>query len=139
MSIEEDNKAIIRRFYDVYNTGREDILNEIIASDYLDYGAGEPTKGLEAAQGNVRALSSGFDQMHFAIDALIAEGDAVAARWAGSMRHSGTFFGNAPTGRHVSFAGMSMYRLRAGKIVETRVVQDVAGLLQQIGLQSNAS
>lgn len=135
MTIEENNKTSIRRFYDVYNQGREDVLNEIIASDYLDYGPGEPVRGLEGAKTNVQVLSTGFDQIHFVIDAIIAEGDTVAVRWTGAMRHSGTFFGIAPTNKHVSFTGMSMYRLKNGKIVETRIVQDIAGLLKQIGPQ----
>ncbi len=39
MSVEEDNKAVVRRFYEeVFNQGRAEVIDEIIAPDYLDYG-----------------------------------------------------------------------------------------------------
>lgn len=38
MSQEEDNKAIVQRFYEeVFNQGREEVIDEIISPDYVDY------------------------------------------------------------------------------------------------------
>src|SRR5215218_635246 len=35
----EQNKAIVRRFEDVFNDKRVDLADEFVASDYIDHGA----------------------------------------------------------------------------------------------------
>lgn len=57
--------------------------------------------------------------VHFTIDELIAEENKVVARWTGFVKHPGDFGGIPPTGKQVTMAGISIYRLANGKIVET--------------------
>jgi predicted ester cyclase len=44
------------------------------------------------------------------------------------------FRGIAPTGKHVTFTGMTLYRMAQGKIVEQWTVEDGISLYQQLGL-----
>jgi predicted ester cyclase len=47
--------------------------------------------------------------------------------------HEGEFMGVAPTGRQVTFRGLSLNRLADGKIVEAWIEIDLEDILGQIG------
>jgi predicted ester cyclase len=47
------------------------------------------------------------------------------------------FRGIAPTGKQVTFTGMTLYRMARGKIVEQWTVEDGVSLYQQLGILSS--
>ena len=63
----------------------------------------------------------------------MAAGDKVVARytWRGTQR--GEFFGVPATGKTVAVTGLSCYRCAGGKIVEEWWLEDLLGLMQQLG------
>jgi predicted ester cyclase len=72
---------------------------------------------------------------------LIAEGDCVVGRWEGGGTHTGPAFrdflaGSLPanTGRTMRFTGMTVLRLKDGKIVEEVGLDDGVTALRQLGL-----
>jgi steroid delta-isomerase-like uncharacterized protein len=74
-----------------------------------------------------------FPDLNRPVDDLIAEGDKVVARWRAEGTHTGSFQGVPPTGRRASITGITIFRLRDGKIVEEWGESDMLGLLQQVG------
>ena len=62
------------------------------------------------------------------------DGDKVVARWTCCGTHQGVFRGQAPTGKRVTFTGMTISRLAQGKIVEQWTEEDGVSLYQQLGL-----
>jgi predicted ester cyclase len=50
-----------------------------------------------------------------------------------SGTHEGTLFGIAPTQNRVQMPGLTMVRVRDGKIVEAWVKNDTQSLMRQIG------
>lgn len=134
MSIEEDNKAVVRRFYEeVFNQGRAEVIDEIVAPDYMDYGHTPPGRGPEGAKQDLRGIAAVFSNPHFTIDDLIATGDQVISRWTGTFTHTGEFAGIAPTGKSLTLTGISIYRLANGQILETRNAVNWMPLLQELG------
>ena len=72
--------------------------------------------------------------LHITIEDQIAEGDKVVTRWTWSFTHTVPFLGAAPTGKHISFTGISIYRLEGGKIVEGWFNRSMSlGLQRQLG------
>lgn len=67
---------------------------------------------------------------------LLVEGDKVVARWTCRGTHQGVFRGMAPTGKRVTFTGMTLYRMAQGKIVEQWTEEDGVSLCQQLGFLS---
>jgi predicted ester cyclase len=57
----------------------------------------------------------------------------VANRFVFYGTHQGEFMGVAPTGREVTFRGLSLDRVVDGKIVESIVEMDLEDVLRQIG------
>jgi hypothetical protein len=85
-SLQEQNTPIIRRFCkEVYNQGREDVLDEIISSDSLDYGHNPSGRGIEGAKADFRSEQRIFSNVYFTIDDLIALGAQAVVRWTGSL------------------------------------------------------
>jgi steroid delta-isomerase-like uncharacterized protein len=132
----KDNQQIVRRFFDAFNLKDEKIIDEVISNDYVDYGHQPPGRGPSGAKDDYREFVGGFDDARFEIDDLVISGDQAVARWTCSGTHTGDFIGIPATRKKVSIQGISMYRIRDGKIVETRNVADVFGLLVQVGAVS---
>jgi len=75
-----------------------------------------------------------FPDVHFTIEDQIAEGDRVVTRWTARGTHQGPLVGIPPTSKQVTMSGIAIYRLVDGKIVEQWGVNDMLGLLQQLGV-----
>jgi steroid delta-isomerase-like uncharacterized protein len=134
MSIEE-NKAIVRRFQEIYNTNDLEALGEVVAEDLAmpKVMTGMPT-GLEGAK-RVHAITLiGMPDWHTHIDELIAEGDKVVARITMTGTHTGDFWGFPATGNKVNFTGIYIVRIENGKIVEHWGEEDGVSLMQQLGV-----
>jgi steroid delta-isomerase-like uncharacterized protein len=130
----EANKAIVQRFYEeVFNQGREEVIDEIISADYVDYGHNPPGRGPEGAKQDFRNATAVFSNTHYTIDELLATDNRVIARWTGTYIHAGDFAGVPATGKPVSLTGISIYRVANGQIQETRNAVNWLSLLQQIG------
>ena len=63
----------------------------------------------------------------------LEEDDLIVTRWVATMTHQGDQLGVPATGRRVTLTGVTIVRLRDGKIVEAWNNYDQLSLLQQIG------
>ncbi|HYO50719.1 MAG TPA: ester cyclase [Chloroflexia bacterium] len=129
------NKQVVRRFFDVFNTHSQAGYDEIFSNDYvLDFPGGPGTArgiaGLLKASGEFLAT---FPDLHFTLDTVIAEGEYVAAFWTMQGHQEGPLGPIPGTGKPVTLTGTSLLRVVDGKIVEDRVRADLIGLMQQIG------
>ena len=119
----EENKAIVRRYIDgVLNGGQLDLVDNLFAPAMH-----EQVKRLAA---NLRIS---FPDMEERIETLIAEGDTVSAFWIFTGTHRGDFLGIPPTGRTINIAGMSIYYLQDGVIMDDHAVLDLLGAARQLG------
>lgn len=130
MSLAE-NKAIVRRFIEAYNERSLDLLDDLVASDYVDQIW--HMEGLESLKQGLELGFQGFPDWHEEIDDVIAEGDKVWVRVTYTGTHSGIFRGVAPTGKQISITGLMIYRIADGKLVEGWDLSDYLALLMQIG------
>ena len=131
----EENKAIVRRFYDEFiNQGNIDTFDELVSSDLVEHeDMGEFAPTAEGVKQAFAMFRSAFPDLRATIDELIAEGDKVVARgtWRGS--HQGGFMGVPPSGNSVTFGVIDILRIANGKIVDHWGQTDSLGLMQQIG------
>ena len=136
MSIEE-NKKVVRRYQEIYNSNDLDTLSEVVLEDLLTpkIMPGIPA-GIEGAKAAHGIMLAGFPDYQTTIDDLVAEGDKVAARITMTGTNTGSCMGIPPTGKHVSFTGIYIARIEDGKIVEHWGEEDSVSLLQQLGALS---
>jgi steroid delta-isomerase-like uncharacterized protein len=132
MSIEE-NKKIVRRYQEIYNSNNLDSLNEVVSENLLTprIMPGIPS-GIEGAKAAHQIMLTGFPDYQTVIDDLIAEGDRVVALISMSGTHTGDFMGIPATGKRVAFTGIYIARIADGKIVEHWSEEDGVSLLTQL-------
>jgi steroid delta-isomerase-like uncharacterized protein len=131
----EENKAVARRFLEIFETGDLDALDEILAPDAVDHDPYNPygREGLEGAKKTVAMYRQAFPDVHFEVEEQIAEGDKVATRWTGTGTHEGELMGMQPTGKKASVTGITIDRIEGGKIVEGWTNWDTLAMMQNIG------
>jgi steroid delta-isomerase-like uncharacterized protein len=134
MSVEE-NKQIVRRYQEIYNSNNLDALEEVVSENLLTPSImpGIPS-GIEGAKVAHKIMLTGFPDYQTVIDDLIAEGDQVVARITMSGTHTGNFMGIPATGKRVEFTGIYIARIMGGKIVEHWGEEDGVSLLTQLGI-----
>ena len=131
----EQNKTVGRRLFEqVWNKGDLAVLDELYAADFVSHSAqpGLPP-GIEGEKQFVRMYLGAFPDTHMVIEDQVAEGDKVVTRWTATGTHKGELMGIPPTGKQVKVSGITIDRLRGGKIVEEWASFDQLGMLQQIG------
>jgi predicted ester cyclase len=67
------------------------------------------------------------------INDLVAEGDKVGVRRTYQGTHKGELLGVPPTGNHLQFAGISIFRRAGGKIAESWEQVNLLAMMQQLG------
>ena len=102
------NKDVVRRFInEVLIGGQLDRIDELLAPSYVNRAFGVDLAGFK---GMLTGLAAALPERRFDIEELIAEGNAVVARYTSEMR--------LPGGETISVRGLTYYRLADGKIVE---------------------
>jgi predicted SnoaL-like aldol condensation-catalyzing enzyme len=103
------NKTVVRRFIkDVLSGGNIDLIDELLAPDYVNPSMGVTNRtGFKAV---VSGLKASVPARDFEIVDLVAEGDSVVFR--GKMNFT------LASGKKVSARVITYYRLAKGKIVE---------------------
>ena len=132
----EDNKAFVRRWFEeVWNKGREEAIDEMFAADGLAHGleGDAPVRGAAGFKPFFRKFREAFPEIRVTVEDAITEGDKVAARCSVRGRHRGDTLGFAATQQPVEFTGMSIVRVRDGKIVEAWNNFDFMTMFQQLG------
>ena len=108
-STTDQNKAVVRRFMtEALAGGDVDALDELLAPNYHNPMMG----GIDRAgfKALLPAMRTVISDMRFDIEDLVAEGDAVVARFTSTI--------TLATGKKIETRGMTYYRLADGKIVE---------------------
>jgi steroid delta-isomerase-like uncharacterized protein len=132
----EENKDVIRRFYDeVFNRRDVAALDAFYAPDHVDHTLppGMPTSPEGTKQAIAMTLAA-LPDLHVTIEDMIAEGDKVVTRFTTHGTQQGAFGSIPPTGKRVAITSIEITRVADGKIVEDWGLDDRLGMLQQLGL-----
>ena len=129
------NKALARRLYEEVIGGHKlHLLDELLAEGFVDHNPEPGQKpGIAGARNMFRNMFEAFPDLSARVEALVAEGDRVAAQVVMTGTHLGQMAGIPATGRQVSVGGFDHLRFKDGKVVERWGVFDTAGMMGQIG------
>jgi predicted SnoaL-like aldol condensation-catalyzing enzyme len=111
--VAEENKAVMRRIVEqVINRKKLAMVDELFSEEYQPHPCrrGCPI-GPEHAKRNFSRLHKAFPNLRAAIEAMVAEGDMVAAR----VTLDGT---HLPTGRRTTWSAIVFARFADGKVTE---------------------
>jgi steroid delta-isomerase-like uncharacterized protein len=132
----QENKTLVRRFLqDVIESQDLRLADTVQSADYTLHmpGLPGPVRGLDTWKGIITSYFVAFPDMRVTLEDDLAEDDRVAIRytWTGTQR--GPFMGIPATGRLVRVPGTAFFRVANGRIAEEWHLDDVLGLLQQLG------
>lgn len=135
----EENNAIAVKFFDaVWNEGDFGVLDTLIAPDADDHSTvgGQPKteKGSASFRAIVSMFRAAMPDIRLTIDDEVYAGDKVVHRWHLVGTDTGGVMGMPPSGKQLTFSGITTVRMRDGKIVERWANVDELGLLQQLGV-----
>jgi predicted ester cyclase len=132
----EDNKALVRRFYEEIDKGNLEAMDELVAVDYLDHNP-PPFPGLAPGREGLKQAFQIFWEAtpgYHHIEEQIAEGDKVVTRLTSYGKHEGDLPGAPRTGNDLKMTSITIHRIANGKLVEKWAEKDVMGFLIQIGV-----
>lgn len=130
------NKTVSRRLTEeAFNQGKYDVIEEVVAPTFVNHDpATGDTKGPEGTRELIEGYRTAFPDIKITIEEQIAEGDLVVTRWTGTGTHKGELMGIAPTGKGTTVTGVTIDKIKDGKIVESWNNWDTLGLLRQLGV-----
>ena len=135
------NKDLWKSWNELWN-GNLSIVDEIIAPNFVAHFApagNSPAevRGPEELKQWISGAFAVFTDASFTttVGPLVDE-DLVAGRWVFRATYQGGMPGASPTavGKQVEYAGMDLFHVEAGKIVEYWLCSDIIQLLQQVGM-----
>lgn len=132
----EQNKALVRSFIDeVFNSRNPAALDRILAEGYVDHSPfpNQPP-GREGFKQMIGGFLAAFPDFHATIEDMVAEGDKVVVRVTATGTHQGDFMGIPATGKPFKYQEIHIARIADGKMAEHWGVEDILGMLQQLGV-----
>ncbi|MCK1625924.1 ester cyclase [Bradyrhizobium sp. 160] len=132
----EENKRLVRQFYEEIDKGNLDAMDELVAENYIDHspppfpGLGKGREGLKQGFKIFWEATPGYHQ----IEDQIAEGDKVVTRLTAYGRHERDLPGAPRTGNDLKMTSITIHRIANGKLTEKWAEKDVIGFLKQIGV-----
>ena len=130
-----ENKAILKRIFEVMGQGDLNDLDEMIVSDVIDHNP-DPgqTPGLAGVRQAFTRFRAAFPDLSLTCEDILAEGDKVAARIVMRGTNSGEFMGMPATGKQIAVNSIELARFANGKVVERWGQFDAMGMMQQLGV-----
>ncbi len=122
MSVEE-NKALVRRFFEARVKTDLDALDKMLAPDFLSHTKVLPghKPDREGYKQTIAEYSATFSNRRFLVEEQVAEADKVVTRFTVHVTHDRkAFLGVAPTGTQTTYKTIFIHRISGGKIAEER-------------------
>jgi len=133
-----DNAARMRRLFDqAWTDGNTDVVDEIVADDWVFTRGGDVQDGgPELYKDLIASTREMFPDMEYSLDDVIVgdDGSSVVLRWTVTATHEGEYKGVEPTGERIEMEGLEINWFRDGALVETTTHPNWAGFLEDVGV-----
>jgi len=90
--------------------------------------------GRDAGRQFMAVYLTGFPDLHFEVDQMLADGDFVVTRWTATGTHRGELMDIPPTQRRTVTRGCTVAEIKHGKLTHSWVYWDTGHLLKQLGV-----
>jgi predicted ester cyclase len=110
-------------------------VDELVAPDGISHHLswGVPANRMVLKQW-IAMFRTAFPDLHCSIEDQIIQGHRIAAQWTMRGTHTGLFLGNSPTNKSIVAQGLIYVRIKNEQVIESWIMIDQMGMLQQLGL-----
>ena len=130
-------KDRMKKFERMINTADYNLANELISDDASFYtpASEKPLYGGQGYLSLVEFMRSGFSDVQWTLEDMVAEGNKVAVHWTLRGTHDGKFLGVEPTGKVIRASVMNFYYFDDnGKIINDIAAEGMIAILRPLGL-----
>jgi len=134
--LENENRMIVRRLGDALNERNLDLLDELVAPDFVRHSQATPwiqIRSLNEFKRFVRDDWSGVPDGQTTVRFLVAEGGFVALYCTYTGTQTGQWGPLSPSGKRFELDFSGVFRITGGKIAELWITWDNLCLLTQLG------
>ena len=143
LQLEAEQLALAENLH-MYETVWDKVINgrqiELINKNYFD----ERVMALATSSGDIAGLENfkdyynnyltGFSDAEFTILDVFGQGNKIVKHWNFKGTHDGEFFGVPATGKEVDISGVTLVRMKNGKIAAEQDFMDLLDFYTQLGL-----
>jgi steroid delta-isomerase-like uncharacterized protein len=122
----------VQRLVDAYNGRDPRAFDSLLAADVILVRDGEKARGRDAFNAVLSRVRRAFPDIQYRIDDVIVSGDRIALRWEARGTHQGEYLGVPPTGRAMSYTGITLYEMADGVVTRAWVSADLLSLLRRL-------
>lgn len=133
-----DTAEIGQWIFDRLNDHDVEALREVWSDETIDHFPHGVVKGTEALVEFFSSMVAAMPDIHWHVRQLVAEGDAMFARWQITGTFDGSpFMGFKPTGTKITLDGMDNFVFEDGRIKLAHIVYDQLSFVRQLGALPN--
>lgn len=133
-SIAANIKMYTHTWDEIINHGKLDLFNDSNFTKDVVMHAHPDIVGIDRARTYYANYLTGFSNIKFTIIDVFGQGDKLVKHWRFEGKHTGNFFGIPATGKDVSVEGVTLVKMRGGKIAEEQDFFDNYEFMKQLGL-----
>ncbi len=110
---------------EIVNKGKIDLINETHFDKNITLiTAPENIVGIEGFKEYYQNYLTGFSDISFTIKDVFGQGDKIVKHWNFKGKHTGVFFGIPATGKEVNVDGVTLVKMKDGKIAQEQDFMD---------------
>ena len=131
------NKELMKKFETMINNADEKLAEKLVwdKASFYTPASPEPLYGGKGYLSVVHWMRSGFSDVQWNLQEMVADVDKVAVFWVLTGTHDGDFFGVKPTGKKIKTTVMNFYYFNEdGKIINDVAAEGMLGILRPLGL-----
>jgi predicted ester cyclase len=129
----EENKRVIRRMFEVIETGNFEAFDELMDPNFVYRStAGEEVHGRDAMKDFLKMYYEAFSNFEMELQSLVAEGDTIFFTYRQRGRHNGNFWGIEATNKVTDIVITARVQFKGGKVLEVFETFDSLQLLNQL-------
>jgi len=120
---------------DIINKGNLEAINDSSFDESITLvSSPENIVGIEAFKSYYSNFTTGFSDVEFTIVDLFGQDDKLVKHWNYKGTHTGDFFGIPATGKSVDVDGVTLVKMKDGKIVQEQDFMDNMIFMHQLGI-----
>lgn len=132
----EENRELLERRLELWQTGNIDLVDELFAPDYVMHGPKGEQEGLEPFKQIVKNFHDDLSDLQVHYEHVAIGEDTVAYVWKmNGVAQSGTQE-QSNSSQKVAISGVILARIEDGRFIEEWRNNDVIGLLAQLGIMT---
>lgn len=137
-NLDKNLKMYTQVWDDIVNKGQIDQINaKNFDENIVMIASPENIVGIDAFKAYYQNFLTGFSDIQFTVVEILGSEDKIVKHFNFKGKHTGDFFGIPPTGKTVDLNGVTIAKMKNGKIVQEQDFMDNMAFMQQLGLVSN--